>query len=143
MFLPVSLLQQFLGPRIAVGLALGIKAATWVAVPIPGAAHAAAVLKAAHREPQLPQTVQLIQASHPGADHDRVKVLDRPLSGGRRRLLNICHIVPPSLISSLTVIFHCLSQALMLPRATIGPLVCRVSPFRCFLSPRVGHNATQ
>src|SRR5439155_10606970 len=31
---------------------------------------------------------------------------------------NICHIVPPSLISSLTVIFHCLSQALMLPRAT-------------------------
>ena len=54
MFLPVPFLQQFLRPRIAVGFTLGIEAAAGVAVPIPGAAHAAAILKAPHREPELP-----------------------------------------------------------------------------------------
>ena len=76
MFFPVPFLQQFLRPRIAVGFTLGIEAAAGVAVPIPGAAHAAAILVAAHREPELPETVQLIQAGHPGTNDNRVKLLD-------------------------------------------------------------------
>jgi hypothetical protein len=51
---PVPFLQQFLGPRIAVGFTLGVETAAWVAVPIPGAAHTAAILKAPHLEAELP-----------------------------------------------------------------------------------------
>src|SRR6266851_3182212 len=72
MLLPVPFLQQFLRERISVGFTLGIEAAARVAVPIPGAAHAAAILVEPHREAELAQAVHLIQAGNPGADDNRV-----------------------------------------------------------------------
>ncbi len=57
---PVPFLQQFLREGVAVGFTLGIEAAPWVAVPIPGTAYAPSVLKDPHRKLHLPQTVQLI-----------------------------------------------------------------------------------
>jgi hypothetical protein len=74
MFLPVPLLQEFLGERIAIAVAFGIEARAGIAIPVPGASHAAAFLIHAHLQPELAQTVELIQTGHARADDDRVEL---------------------------------------------------------------------
>jgi len=56
MFLPVPFLQQFLGERIPIGIALRVEPASRIAVPEPGAANAAAFLKGPGREAELAKT---------------------------------------------------------------------------------------
>src|SRR2546422_6418641 len=59
MFFPVPSLQEFFREGIAVGVTLRIEARAWIAIPIPGAAHATPRLKDPDREPTFPQPVQL------------------------------------------------------------------------------------
>ena len=76
MLFPVPFLQEFLRERISIGVTLGVETTSRVAIPIPGAAHSTTVLEDPHREPELTQTVQLIQPGNPGADDDHVKLLE-------------------------------------------------------------------
>src|SRR5271163_651164 len=83
MLLPIPLLQEFLGKRIAVAVALGIEARAGVAIPVPGAAHAAAILIDAYREPGLAQAVELIQPRNAGSYNDSVELLHSSFLRGR------------------------------------------------------------
>jgi hypothetical protein len=90
--LPVPFLEEFLGERVAVGFALGVEAAAGVAVPVPGAADAAAVLEEADRNSELAEPVELIQAGNAGADDNGVILFDRPRTcGGGGGLWRSCH----------------------------------------------------
>ena len=59
--------------RVGVLHALDVAARAGVAVPVPGAADAAARLEHPRREPEPPQPVQHVQAGEAGADDDRVE----------------------------------------------------------------------
>src|SRR5579883_2445991 len=68
---PVPMAQQLLVEGVAIGPAFGIKARAGIAVPIPGAADAAARLVDMHIEAKRAQPMQRIHAREPGADdHD-------------------------------------------------------------------------
>jgi len=89
MLFPVPFLQEFLRERISVGVTFGVERASRIAILIPGAAHSTTILEGPHREPELTQTVQLIQPGNPGADDNRVELLDLlgQWRAGCRRLL--------------------------------------------------------
>jgi hypothetical protein len=75
--LPIPFVEQLLGERVNVGVTLRIEAAAGVAVPIPRAADVACGIEDAHREAELPQADQLVQAVDAGADDDGIVALDR------------------------------------------------------------------
>jgi hypothetical protein len=60
--LPVPLVEQFLGERVAVGPTFGIEPGARVAVPVPSAANASAGFKHPYREAEFPQSVELVKA---------------------------------------------------------------------------------
>ena len=68
--LPVPFFEQFVGERVAVGVALGVEAAAGVAVPEPGAAEVAAHLEHGRVDTALGQPVHLVDAGHARADDD-------------------------------------------------------------------------
>ena len=70
---PAPLLLQRLRELIGVLQALHIATGTWVAVPVPGAAHPAATLEDAGGEPEPPQPMQHVQAGEAGAHQDGVQ----------------------------------------------------------------------
>src|SRR5439155_14753164 len=82
--LPVPLVQQFLGKRVAVGPAFRIKTCARIAVPVPGAADAGAALEHPHLQAEFAQLVGLVEAGDAGADDDRVEL------GGGIRLNFVC-----------------------------------------------------
>ena len=69
-FLPVPFLEQLVGERVAVGVALRVEAAAGVAVPEPGAAEVAAHLEHGRVDAALGQPVHLVDARDAGADDD-------------------------------------------------------------------------
>jgi hypothetical protein len=77
--LPVPLVQQFLGERVAIGPAFRIEACARITIPVSGAANIRASLeyKGAETElAQLIQLIQLIQARDTGADNKSLVFLD-------------------------------------------------------------------
>src|SRR5690349_16672511 len=74
---PAPLLEQLLRKGIGVGIAFGIKPGAGIAVPVPGAADAAAGLEYPRPHPQLAQPVELIQAGNAGADDYGIKIQGR------------------------------------------------------------------
>ena len=90
MLAPAPFLQQFIGKRIAVGVAFRIKPRAGVAIPIPGAAQIAAGLEHLDAIAKLPQAIQLIEAGNAGADDDHIG-----LGQGRDR---VCRHGPPHFI---------------------------------------------
>jgi hypothetical protein len=85
MLLPVPFLQHFRREGEAVGPALRIEAGAGIAVPVPGAADAAARLIDARPETHLAQLQQLVHARQAGADDDDVPMLDGVPDRARRR----------------------------------------------------------
>ncbi len=72
---PVPLLQQVLVEGVAVDETFGVGLSAGVAVEIPGAANAAALLERPDLEPKLiAQLVKHINAAKPGADNNRIEV---------------------------------------------------------------------
>src|SRR5260370_26683657 len=67
-------LQQLLREGIAVGIALGIEARAGITIPVPGAADARPGLEHADPQPQLAQTVELVEARYARADNDGIVV---------------------------------------------------------------------
>src|SRR5262249_11457704 len=70
---PMPLLLQFVGEGIRVLHASDIAATPRVAVPIPGAANAAASLEGTHFEAQLTQAMDRVETADPCPDDDRVE----------------------------------------------------------------------
>jgi len=71
----VHLLQQLFIPRIAVNKGLGVRQRAGVAVPVPGAAHAAGLVEDAHFQALLvAQLFQHVHAAKAGADDDCVQM---------------------------------------------------------------------
>ena len=106
MFLPVPFLQQFLGERISIGVALGVETASRIPVPKPGAAHSAAGLEGSDGEPALSQTVQRVQSGNPGSDDNRVELLDfldQVCTGCWGFAWGIFHIIPRLKFSAVPV----------------------------------------
>src|SRR5262249_14128394 len=120
MFFPVPFLQEFFREGIAVGVTLRVEARARVAIPIPGAAYATPRLVDPHREPALPQTVQLVQPGHAGADNNRVKLLHvlTPVWSACRR--------PRSGMSHSTILPHRCTSLVVMTRPS--PLLSRPLP---------------
>src|SRR5690242_14471305 len=74
---PAPLLEQLLRKGIGVGIAFRIEPGAWIAVPVPGAADAAAGLEYPRPHPQLAQFVELIQAGNAGTDDHSIKIQGR------------------------------------------------------------------
>ena len=70
--LPLPVVEQLLREEVAVGVALGVEPRARVAVPVPGAADAAAGLEQQHREARFAGAVQLVDAGDAGADDEDV-----------------------------------------------------------------------
>jgi hypothetical protein len=64
---PIPLVEQFLRKRIAVGMALGIKAGAWIPVPVPGAADPGGGLEDPDPQPELAQLIELVEPGNAGA----------------------------------------------------------------------------
>ncbi len=62
---PFPLVEQFLGKRVAVGVALGIEAGARIAVPVPGAPTAAPASEHPYPQTKLAQFVELIKPETP------------------------------------------------------------------------------
>ena len=75
--LPLPLVEQLLREQVRVRVALGVEPRAGVAVPVPGAADAAAGLEQLHREAGFARAVQLVDAGDAGADDQHVDVGDR------------------------------------------------------------------
>src|SRR5271165_1075243 len=69
---PVPFLLQLVGKGVGILHALDIAARAGIAVPVPGAADAAALLKDPHRETKAAQAVQHVHPGKARADHDDV-----------------------------------------------------------------------
>src|SRR6185437_1023046 len=83
--------QQLLREGVAVGIAFTIEARPRVAVPVPGAAHPGAGLEHPHPQPELAQTVELVEAGDARADDDGVVVQIRRHSGLGLGFVRGCH----------------------------------------------------
>ena len=81
--LPLPLVEQLLREQVGVRVALGVEPRAGVAVPVPGAADAAAGLEQLRREARLARAVQLVDAGDAGADDQHVDV-GRGVACGRR-----------------------------------------------------------
>ena len=79
---PVPFLLQLFGERIGILHALDVAARAGIAVPVPRAADARALLKDARRHPLPAQPVQHVHAGKARTDHDDVVSLSR--FGGSR-----------------------------------------------------------
>ena len=90
MFGPMPFFQQILIEGIAIGIAFGIEAATRIAVPIPGTAHARACFKHPCLHAQLAQLDQLIKARHARTNHDGI-VIEPRLTVLRHRFHHCAH----------------------------------------------------
>ena len=73
---PVPFLQQFFGERIGVAIGFGIEARTRIAIPVPGAADAAAGFETAGVEAELAQAIELVEPRYPSADDQCIQFLD-------------------------------------------------------------------
>ena len=73
-FAPIPLVEQFLGERIAIGPAFGIKAGAKLAIPIPGVTNSASCLERAHPKSELAQPVELIEPRNARTDHDGIEI---------------------------------------------------------------------
>src|SRR2546423_236325 len=102
MLLPIPLLEELLGEGITISLTFRIKPAARIAVPVPGAAYAATVLQAPHRKTELPQPVELVKSGNPGANYDRIKVVNYLSFGSRRLFLSVSHYRPSFCISDFS-----------------------------------------
>ena len=69
-FLPMPLLEQFLRKRIAIGVAFGIEPRAGIAVPVPGAAEIGGGIQHQCIDPEVGQSLDLVDAGNTGADHD-------------------------------------------------------------------------
>ncbi len=82
---PVPLLLELLGERVGVVQRLDIAAHARVAVPVPGAADAVALLEHPYAQAHASQAMQGVQPGEAGADDDRVEVGDIELVVDRLR----------------------------------------------------------
>ena len=80
---PVPFLLQLFGERIGILHALDVAARAGIAVPIPGAADARALLKNPRRHPLPAQPVQHVHTGKARTDHDDVVSLSGFGGGGR------------------------------------------------------------
>jgi hypothetical protein len=71
---PVPLLLQGLVELIRILHAFHIAARAWIAVPVPGAAHAAASLEHARSKVHAAQPMQHVESSKAGTDDDHVEI---------------------------------------------------------------------
>ena len=69
---PVPFLLQLVGEGVGVVHALDVAAGAGIAVPVPGAADAAARFEDPRGEAEAAQAVEHVQAGEPGADDDGV-----------------------------------------------------------------------
>ena len=72
--LPVPLVEHFPRERVAVGVALRIEARAGVAVVVPGAAEVGVRLEDRGVHPEVGEALDLVDAGHPGPDHDDFEV---------------------------------------------------------------------
>ena len=71
-FAPLPLLEEFVGERVPVRVALGVEPRAGIAVPVPRTADVAAGLEAADRQAELTQPVELVEPGDAGSDDDGV-----------------------------------------------------------------------
>ena len=69
-FFPVPLVQQFARERIAIGVALGIEAGARIAIPVPGSAEIRGCIQHEGVNPEVGQTLDLVNAGYARANHD-------------------------------------------------------------------------
>src|SRR5690606_3064246 len=74
---PLPLLLQLAGEGVGVVGALHVAPGAGVAVPVPRAAHAVALLDDGHGHPLLAQAMEEVEAGEPGADDDDVQLAHR------------------------------------------------------------------
>jgi hypothetical protein len=92
---PVPLLPQVFGEEVPVGVALRVEPAAGVAVPVPGAADAVALLQQPHRVAGRAGPVQLVEAEDAGADDHQIDVgPGGTRTRGRRAAFACCHDLP-------------------------------------------------
>ena len=75
---PIPFLQNLRREGIAIGVTLRIEPRSRIAIPVPGAAHAATGLEDPDRYAELSEAIELVHAGHAGTDDDDV------ISPGRR-----------------------------------------------------------
>ena len=71
---PAPLLLQLVGKLVGILDAIAIAARARIAVPVPGAADPAALLKDPHGEPHSAQPMEHVEAGEASADDDRVEI---------------------------------------------------------------------
>src|SRR5439155_6356048 len=81
-------------------LALRVEAASGVAVPVPRAADAPAVLEGPHLQTELQHAVELVQPSEPHTDDDHVVLVDLRALRGPRLVVGDGHAPPPEIQSA-------------------------------------------
>ena len=73
-FLPVPLVQQFPGERVAVGVTLGVEARAGVTIAVPGASEVVVSFEHCCVDAEIDKALDLIDAGYPGADDDDLVV---------------------------------------------------------------------
>ena len=74
---PAPLLLERIGELVRILDAVEVAAGARVTVPVPGAAHPAALLQDTHREPHRAKPMEHVEPGEAGADHDRIEVRHR------------------------------------------------------------------
>ena len=90
---PVPLVEQFLGERVPIGVALRVEACAGITIPIPGTPRTCAGLQHGHIDPQLDKTIQLVDSTYPSANNDRLMLWTGPCGARLSRIkpTNIIH----------------------------------------------------
>src|SRR5262249_29404153 len=70
LLLPMPFMQELAREGVTVGVAFRIEAAAGIAVPIPGTAEIGRAFQDDRLDPEIDQPLDLVDARHPGADHD-------------------------------------------------------------------------
>src|SRR5262249_22241975 len=70
---PFPVVEEFLREQVAVGVALGVKARTGIAVPVPRSTDAPTAFEQLHREARFARAIQLVYARDAGADDEYVE----------------------------------------------------------------------
>ena len=73
-FTPVPLVEQFLGERITVGVTLGVEPGTRIPIPVPRATGTIASFENGRFDAEFAQSVQLVDATHPGTDDEYLMI---------------------------------------------------------------------